>query len=127
MLVLESPGETSLISIGLTAVVTSLPWLYRWTQRNKTEARRAVNEATKADAERMDSSYRRLETENSRLWNRVSSLEMAVTLEREAHEKAIQEERDKCGLEWRTHEQTKRALADCERTLYRLKANGRTT
>jgi chromosome segregation ATPase len=83
-------GEAAVIAASIAASVQFIPWLAKAIGKRRLESRRMTIESVRQDADRLNGSYRRLEAENARLWNRVNSLETAIAAERELHEETKQ-------------------------------------
>lgn len=78
-----SPGQVAGIALLVTALSHLVLPLAKYFGQRGVESRKLTLETVRADQERLDNSYKRLETENARLWNRVNNLEQALVLERE--------------------------------------------
>ena len=81
-----SPAEAAAIAGLVTACSHLVIPLARLITRGRVASTRTRLEALKHEQDRQDSSYKRLESENARLWNRVQNLETAVTIERDGLE-----------------------------------------
>jgi len=85
-------GDAAVIAAVLAAASHLIPWIGKLLTKRRLAAERLSLQAIRQDADRLDNSYHRLEAENSRLWNRVNSLETALSIERDSHE----ETRERC-------------------------------
>lgn len=83
-----SAGEAAVIAASIAAVSQLIPWAGKAWGKRRLDSRRETLQELRADSDRLNGSYRRLETENQRLWaenarlrERITSLETAVNVE----------------------------------------------